>query len=156
MGTTTPEIKNRKAFHDYHIDDRLEAGIMLSGTEVKSVRMGRVSLRDAYVDFTSGEPILVGLSISKYDNRGYSDHGVHRPRKLLMHRREIKQWARKVLEKGYTVVPLRLYFNDRNYAKLEIGLAQGKRQYDKRKAIADREAKRDVARAKKEAQSWNR
>lgn len=156
MGSTTPEIRNRKAFHDYHIEDRMEAGILLSGTEVKSVRMGRVSIREAYVDFSSGEAIVIGLSIAQYENRGYSDHGVYRPRKLLMHRREIKQWARKVLEKGYTVIPLRLYFNDRNYAKIEIGLARGKREYDKRKTIAEREAKRDVQRAKKEAQSWNR
>jgi SsrA-binding protein len=156
MGSTTPEIRNRKAFRDYHIEDRIEAGIVLSGTEVKSVRMGQVSIREAYVDFSSGRPILIGLSISQYMNRGYSEHGVYRPRKLLMHKREVKQWARKVLEKGYTVVPLRLYFNDRNYAKLEIGLGRGKREYDKRAAIADREAKRDVQRAKKEAQSWNR
>ena len=156
MGSTTPEIRNRKAFHDYHIEGRLEAGIQLTGTEVKSVRKGQVSLRDAYVNFETGEAVLIGLSISQYENRGYAEHGVFRPRKLLMHRREIKQWARKVLEKGYTVVPLRLDFNDRNYAKVEIGLARGKREYDKRKTIADREAKRDVQRAKKEAQSWNR
>ncbi|GBE29430.1 SsrA-binding protein [bacterium BMS3Bbin04] len=156
MGSSSPEIRNRKAWHDYHIEDRLEAGILLSGTEVKSVRMGRVSIREAYVDFSSGEAIIIGLSIAQYENRGYSDHGVHRPRKLLLHRREIKQWSRKVLEKGYTVIPLRLYFNGRNYAKIEIGLARGKREYDKRKVIAEREAKRDVQRAKKEAQSWNR
>ncbi len=156
MGSSTPEIRNRKAFHDYHIEDRLEAGIQLTGTEIKSVRLGRVSMREAYVDFTTGEAMLIGLSISQYQNRGYTDHGVFRPRKLLMHRREIKVWARKVLEKGYTVVPLRLYFSDRNYAKVEIGLARGKREYDKRAAIAEREAKRDVQRAKKEAQSWNR
>ncbi|MBS1262176.1 MAG: SsrA-binding protein [Calditrichaeota bacterium] len=156
MAASTPEIRNRKAFHDYHISERLEAGIALSGTEVKSVRAGRVSMRDAYVDFTGREPLLIGLSIAAYENRGYADHGVFRPRKLLMHRREIKQWKRQVQEKGYTAIPLRVYFNDRGYAKVELGLAKGKRQYDKRKAIAARDAEREVERVKKEMQSWNR
>jgi len=154
VGQNTPEIRNRKAFHDYHIVERMEAGIKLSGTEVKSVREGRVSMRDSHVEFEKGEAALIGLSIANYINRGYADHHTHRPRKLLMHRREIKKWAHRVLEKGYTVVPLRVYFNDRGYAKVEIALVQGKRQYDKRKAIAERESKRDLDRAKKEANRW--
>lgn len=156
MPQGSPEIKNRKAFHDYHIEDRLEAGIVLSGTEVKSVREGRVSMRDAYVDFSDENPTLVGLSIAHYENRGYTDHGVFRPRRLLMHNREIKQWARQVADKGFTAIPLRVYFNDRGYAKVEIGLARGKRQYDKRQTLAAKDAQREIERAKKEMQRWNR
>lgn len=151
MGKGTPEIRNRKVFHDYHIGERLEAGLVLYGPEVKSVRDSRVSLRDAHVQFEREEAWLIGMSISHYDNRGYADHKPLRPRKLLLKRREIKKFARKVLEKGVTVVPLKMYFNDRGYAKVQIGLATGKRMYDKRKTIADRDAKRDLARAAKEA-----
>lgn len=148
---TTPVIENRKAFHDYEIVERLEAGVMLSGSEVKSAREGRVSLRDAYVSFERGEAFIVGMSIAMYANRGYTEHHVHRPRKLLMHKREIDRWQSKALEKSYTVIPLKMYFNDRGYAKLEIALAKGKRQYDKRRAIAERQIKRELDRAKKEA-----
>lgn len=154
MTFKTPEIRNRKAWHDYHIIEKLEAGIVLSGTEVKSVREGRVSMRDAHVEFQNDEAMLVGMSISSYINRGYAEHFTHRPRKLLLHRREIKRWARKTQEKGFTSVPLRVYFTDRGYAKVEIALAEGKRQYDKRKAIAERESKRSLDRAKKEANNW--
>lgn len=151
---STPRIENRKAYHDYHIVEKLEAGIALSGAEVKSAREGRVSLRDAHVEFPNGEALLIGMAISEYANRGYTEHHIHRPRKLLMHRREIKRWAHKALEKSYTVIPLKMYFNDRGYAKVEIALAQGKRQYDKRRSIAERDAKRDLDRAKKEAKHW--
>ncbi len=150
MAISHPQIRNRKAFHDYEILERLEAGLILSGTEVKSVREGRVSMRDSHVEFTEREATLIGLSISSYQNRGYADHFSHRPRKLLMHRREIKKWKRKILEKGYTCIPLKVYFNGRNYAKIEIALARGKRQYDKRHALADRQNQRELARVKKE------
>ena len=154
MPPSTPEIRNKKAFHDYEIVERLEAGLVLSGPEVKSVREGRVSMREAHVSFENGQAILLGLAITPYVNRGYSEQHMHRPRKLLMHSREIRRWSGKVLEKGFTVVPLRVYFNDRGYAKVEIALARGKRQYDKRKAIADRDAKRELDRAQKEAKRW--
>ncbi|HEB85356.1 MAG TPA: SsrA-binding protein SmpB [Bacteroidetes bacterium] len=156
MPYASPEIKNRKAFHDYEILERLEAGLVLTGPEVKSVREGRVSLREAHVNFDEGAAVLVGMAIASYERRGYAEQHPHRPKKLLLHRREINRLARKVQEKGLTVIPLRVYFNDRGYAKVEIGLARGKRQYDKRAAIAAREAKRDLARAKRETERWNR
>ncbi len=148
---STPEIRNRKVFHDYEIGERFEAGILLQGPEVKSLRAGAVGLRDSYVEFTNGEAFLIGMSISNYANRGYSDHLPFRPRKLLMHRRELKKIERKILEKSVTVVPLRIYFNNRGIAKVEIALATGKRQYDKRQSIAKRDAKRELDRATKEA-----
>ena len=149
--STTPEIRNRKAFHDYEIVERLEAGMVLSGSEVKSVRSGHVSLRDAHVSFENGQAILVGMSISEYVNKGYASHHAGRPRRLLMHKREIGRWARRAFEKGYTIIPLRVYFSERGYAKVEIALARGKRQYDKRHAIAERESKKHLDRAMKEA-----
>lgn len=147
----TPEIRNKKARHDYEIIETLEAGLVLHGPEVKSVREGRVSLRDSHVTFENGQPQLVGVQISEYSNARSEAQYPSRPRRLLMHRREIKKWSRRAFEKGYTVVPLRVYFNDRGFAKVEIALVRGKREYDKRQAIAERQNKRDLARAKKEA-----
>lgn len=146
-----PEIRNRKVRHDYFIEETLEAGIVLHGPEIKSVRAGKVSLRDSHVEFSRGEAILVGMSIAQYDHRGYADHHPHRPRKLLLHRREIRKLERKSLEKGMTIVPLRMYFNARGFAKVELAVARGKRQYDKRAAIARRDAQRDLERAVKDA-----
>jgi SsrA-binding protein len=150
-GAKTPEIRNKKARHDYSIVETLEAGLALHGPEVKSVREGRVSLRDSHVQFENGQAYLVGMQISEYANARPERQHPHRPRKLLMHRREIKKWSRKAFEKGFTVVPLRVYFNDRGFAKVEIALAKGKREYDKRQAIAAKQMKRDMDRAKKEA-----
>lgn len=155
MPHSTPVINNRRAYHNYIIDEKIEAGIVLLGTEIKAVRMGKVSLRDAHVEFLDNEAILIGINISKYENSGYADHMPFRPRKLLLHKREIKRLARKVLEKGVTVVPLKMYFNDRGFAKVEIGVGRGKRQYDKRQAIAERDAKRDLARAAKNARGYS-
>jgi len=148
---STPVIQNKKAFHDYEIVEKIEAGIILSGAEVKSVREGRVNLREAHVSFEGGQAHLIGMSIAEYANARMDAQHPHRPRRLLMHRREIKKWARRAFEKGYTVVPLKVYFGERGYVKVEIALARGKREYDKRKTIAERDAKRDLARAKKEA-----
>lgn len=147
----TPEIRNKKARHDYEIIETLEAGLVLHGPEVKSVREGRVSLRDSHVTFENGQALLVGMQISEYANARPEAQYPHRPRRLLLHRREIKKWERRSFEKGYTVIPLKVYFNNRGYAKVEIALARGKREYDKRRDIAEREVKRDMARAKKEA-----
>lgn len=141
---------NRKAYHDYTIGETLEAGIVLVGSEIKSVRAGRVNLRDSYVALRNGEAFLVGTHISGYDQASYQDHDPMRDRKLLLHRREILRWRQKADQKGYTIVPLKLYLKD-NRAKVEIGLAKGKREYDKREAIADRDAERDMQREIKEA-----
>jgi len=141
---------NRKAFHDYTIDDRLEAGLVLRGSEIKSIRAGKVNLRDSYVAFRGNEAWLVGAHIAGYNQASYLDHEPLRDRKLLLHRREILKWRARVEQRGLTVVPLRLYLKD-NRAKVEIGLAQGKRLYDKRQAISKRETDRSLRRAMKEA-----
>jgi SsrA-binding protein len=137
---------NRRAYHDYFIDDKLEAGIMLTGTEVKSVRNGRTNLRDGFVRIDGNEAWLENVHISPYAQANLMNHEPLRPRKLLLHRKEISSLTGKVRQKGYTLIPLRVYFS-RNHAKVEVGLARGKKQYDKREAIAERDAKRDIARA---------
>jgi SsrA-binding protein len=137
---------NRRAYHDYFIDDKLEAGIMLTGTEVKSVRNGRTNLRDGFVRIDGNEAWLENVHISPYEQANLMNHEPMRPRKLLLHRKEISSLVGKVRQKGYTLIPLRVYFS-RNHAKVEVGLARGKKQYDKREAIAERDAKRDIARA---------
>ena len=137
---------NRRAYHDYFIDDKLEAGIMLTGTEVKSVRNGRTNLRDGFVRIDANEAWLENVHISPYAQANLMNHEPLRPRKLLLHRKEIASLIGKVRQKGYTLIPLRVYFS-RNHAKVEVGLARGKKQYDKREAIAERDAKRDIARA---------
>jgi SsrA-binding protein len=137
---------NRRAYHDYFIDDKLEAGIMLTGTEVKSVRNGRTNLRDGFVRIDGREAWLENVHISPYAQANLMNHEPMRPRKLLLHRKEISSLIGKVRQKGYTLIPLRVYFS-RNHAKVEVGLARGKKQYDKREAMAERDAKREIARA---------
>ncbi len=137
---------NRRAYHDYFIDEKLEAGIMLTGTEVKSVRNGRTNLRDGFVRIDGREAWLENVHISPFEQASVMNHEPMRPRKLLMHRKEIASLIGKVRQKGYTLIPLRVYFA-RNRAKVEVGLARGKRQFDKREAIAERDAKREIARA---------
>jgi SsrA-binding protein len=140
---------NRKARHDYFIEDRYEAGIALKGSEIKSVRAGHVSLREGYVTVHRNELWLMDVHIAQYDQAGHWTHNPTRPRKLLLHRREIDRLARDAQERGYTIVPLRMYILGK-YAKVEIGLARGKRQYDKRRTIAKRDAKRRIQREWKE------
>jgi SsrA-binding protein len=136
---------NRQAVHDYAVEERLEAGLALTGTEVKSIRSGHASLREGYVRVVDGEAWLEGVHIPPYEHGTYYNHEPTRPRKLLLHRTEINELARKAQAQGYTIVPLRLYFKD-GRAKVEVALARGKRQYDKRQAIAERESKREIAR----------
>lgn len=136
---------NRKARHDYFIEDTLEAGLALTGSEIKSIRAGHVNLRDAYAAPRDGEMWLLNMHVSSYDHATRFGHDPLRPRKLLMHRREIDRWADKVQTRGYTIVPLRLYLH-RGIAKVEIGLARGKRKYDKRRAISERDAQRRMER----------
>lgn len=138
--------KNRKAFHDYHLEDRFEAGIVLVGSEVKSLRDGRANLSDAYALIKEGELFLVGAHIAPYQPAGQMQHEPKRTRKLLMHRRELDKLAWKLREKGLTIVPTMLYFKG-GRAKAEVALARGKRQYDKRAAIKKRESDREVSRA---------
>ena len=137
---------NRRAYHDYFIDEKYEAGVMLTGTEIKSVRNGRANLRDGFVRIDGREAWLENVHISPYAQGNVMNQEPVRPRKLLLHRKEISSLIGKVKQKGYTLIPLRMYIV-RNRAKVEVGLARGKRQYDKREAIAEREAKREIARA---------
>jgi SsrA-binding protein len=138
--------RNRKAGHDYHILRTLEAGLSLLGTEIKSVRSGHVSIREAYVRPHDGEMWLVGAHIAQYPPAGRDNHDPTRSRRLLLHRREIGELEREVQSAGVTLVPLRLYLKD-GVAKLEIALARGKKSYDKREAIAKREIERQMQRA---------
>jgi SsrA-binding protein len=137
---------NRRAYHDYFVDEKYEAGIMLAGTEVKSMRAGRCNLRDGYVRIDGHEAWLENVHISPYAQANLMNHEPMRSRKLLLHRKQISTLIGKVRQKGYTLIPLRVYFV-RNHAKVEIGLGRGKREYDKRDAIAERDAKREIARA---------
>jgi SsrA-binding protein len=139
---------NKKAFHNYFVGERIEAGIALTGSEIKSVREGRVSLADAYVRPESGEMWLWNAHIARYDPSSYMGHEPTRPRKLLLHRKEINSLAGKVAEKGLTLVATRLYLKD-SIAKVEIALAKGKKLYDKRETITRREVERELARTLK-------
>jgi SsrA-binding protein len=140
---------NRKAFHDYHIEEKLEAGIVLRGTEVKSLREGLVNLRDSYASVDRGEVILHNCHINPYSHGNILNHEPLRPRKLLLHQKEINQLIGKTQQKGLTLIPLRIYFSPRGHAKVELALAKGKKQYDRREAIREREAGREVERAMK-------
>ncbi len=135
--------QNKKARHDYAIEDTYEAGLVLQGTEVKSLRMGRASLVDGFVDLDRGEAWLHGVHLPEYSQGTWTNHSARRKRKLLLHREEIDKIERRVNEKGLTVVPLALYFKD-GRAKVEIALARGKKSWDKRQSIAERTAKREV------------
>ena len=141
---------NRKAFHDYFIEERYEAGIMLQGTEVKSLRQGRVNLQDSYASVRGSEVYLHQCHISPYSHGNIMNHDPTRVRKLLLHKAEIHKLLGKTQQKGLTLVPLRIYFSKRGYAKVELGLAKGKKLYDRRETIKTREAGREVQRAIKE------
>ncbi|HAK96909.1 MAG TPA: SsrA-binding protein [Planctomycetes bacterium] len=143
---TAPTIKNKKAYHNFEITDKLEAGLVLQGTEVKSLREGNVSMGDSFVRVFGEELFLVNLHIAEYKQGGFANHDPMRKRKLLLHRREIKRLSGKVRERGFTMVPLRIYFNERGIAKVELGLCRGKRQYDKREAIRKRDQAREASR----------
>ena len=137
---------NRKAYHNYHLGDSVEAGIALTGSEIKSIRAGRVSLGDAYVRPEAGELWLLNAHIARYEASSYLSHEPTRPRKLLLHRKQIDSLTSKVLEKGFTLVPLKLYIKD-SIAKVEVALARGKKLYDKRESITRREIEREIGRA---------
>ncbi len=138
--------QNRKARHDYAIEDVFEAGLVLQGTEVKSLRQGRVSLTDGFVDIENGEAWLHGVHIPEYSQGTWTNHAARRKRKLLLNRHEIDKIESRVNEKGLTLIPLSLYFKD-GRAKVEIALARGKKTWDKRRAIAERQAKREAQQA---------
>lgn len=140
---------NRKAYHDYHIEETYETGIALTGTEIKSVRAGGINLRDSYVQVRAGEMWLMNAHVAPYEPASRQNVNPYRERKLLMHRKEILRLAGRAQEKGFTIIPLRMYLK-KNRAKTEIALARGKKLYDKREAIAKRESDREIRRAVKE------
>jgi SsrA-binding protein len=141
--------ENRKAFHDFHLLETFEAGIMLLGTEVKAIREGRVNLRDSFARVEAGEVYLYNVNISPYSHRGYATHEPLRRRKLLLHRDEIRKLVGKTVEKGMTLVPVRMYFKNR-HVKVAVSLARGKKDYDKRETIKRREIDRETRAAVKE------
>jgi SsrA-binding protein len=149
MSKTSDKIKiiglNKKARHLYELEEFLEAGMVLTGSEVKSLREGRISFMDGYVNFQGGEAFLVGVHIAEYENAGYAQHVPDRPRKLLMHKREIQGLMKKVEQKGLTVVPTKIYFKD-GRIKLELALGRGKKLHDHRQDLKERAVERDTAR----------
>lgn len=135
-------ISNRKAWHEYHIGEQFEAGIVLVGTEVKSLRLGKASLQESYCKIEGGELLIHGMHITPYEQGNRANVDPLRPRKLLLHAAEIRKIQRQLQEKGFTVIPLKIFFSH-GYAKMSIGLARGKKLYDKREAIAQRDVERD-------------
>jgi SsrA-binding protein len=140
------EIKNRSAYFEYYIDDKYIAGIVLTGTEVKSLRAGKASFNDSYCLFQKGELWIKSFHIAEYSHGTVNNHDPIRERKLLLNRRELKKLEAKIKEKGYTIVPLRLFFNEKNLAKVEIGLGKGKKLHDKRETIKQRDTERELKR----------
>lgn len=140
------ELKNRSAYHEYFIDAKYEAGMVLLGTEVKSIRDGKVSFNDAYCLLHKGEVWIKSLHIAEYSHGNINNHEAMRDRKLLLQKKEIKRIESKLKEKGYTLVPLRIYFNDKALVKVEIGLAKGKKLHDKRETLRQKDAEREMKR----------
>jgi SsrA-binding protein len=140
------EIRNRSAFHEYFIEDKYDAGMVLTGTEVKALRSGKASFNDSFCTIDREEVWLRNLHISEYEYGTYANHPPMRERKLLLRKREIRKLVNKLKDKGYTLIPLKIWFNDKGFAKIQIGLAKGKKLHDKRASIKEREAKRELKR----------
>ncbi len=140
------EIKNRSAYHEYFIDDKYEAGMVLLGTEVKSIRGGKVSFNDSYCLLHKGEIWIKSLHIAEYSHGNLNNHDTVRDRKLLLRKREIKKIETKLKEKGYTLVPLRMYFTEKGFVKVDIGLAKGKKLHDKRDTLRKKDVEREMKR----------
>jgi SsrA-binding protein len=140
------EMRNRSAYHEYFIDAKYEAGMVLQGTEVKSIRSGKVSFNDSYCLLHHGEIWIKSLHIAEYSHGNLNNHDPLRDRKLLLQKKEIRKIEAKLKEKGYTLIPLRMYFNDKNLVKIEIGLAKGKKLHDKRESIKQKDVEREMKR----------
>ena len=140
------EIKNRSASYEYFIEEKFDAGMILTGTEVKAIRDGRVSFNDSYCLIDRGELYVKGLHISPYEYGSYANHNPTRERKLLLKKKELSKIQHKLKEKGYTIIPLSIYFNERGFAKMKIGLGKGKKLHDKRESIKERETQREIKR----------
>ncbi len=146
MKSHSPEIRNRKASFEYQFLQTYTAGIMLTGTEIKSIREGKANFTDSFCLILNGEPFLKNMHISEYKEGSYNNHEPKRMRKLLLNKEELRKMQSKLKEKGTTIIPVRLFFNERNIAKLEIAIAKGKKLYDKRESIKDKDLKRQMAR----------
>jgi SsrA-binding protein len=144
-----PAAVNKKAYHNFELVEKIEAGLSLVGSEVKSLRTGTADINGSYARIINGECFLLGATIAQYEQAGQRNHEPLRKRKLLLHRREILKIRTKLEQRGFTLVPLRIYFSSRGLAKVELALARGKRQYDKRKSITERQTKRDIDRQMK-------
>ena len=144
--------KNKQAYHEYFIEEKYEAGLVLAGTEVKSIRQGKVNLKDSFCRIENGEVFLLGMHISPYDQGNRFNHDPLRPKKLLMHRAEIRKLDQQIKRQGYTLVPLKIYLKD-GLMKLELGLCKGKNVHDKRDVAAEKDAKREIERAFRQRQS---
>jgi SsrA-binding protein len=142
-------IKNKKAYFDYEIHDKLIAGMQLTGTEIKSIRMGKASLSDSYCVFRENELWVTNMRISVYDQGSYNNHEPYRDRKLLLNRKELNKLEKQTREKGLAIIALKVFINEKGYAKLEIALAKGMKKYDKREAIKKKDMKRDMERLRK-------
>ncbi len=147
--STGPVAVNKKAYHNFELVEKIEAGLSLRGSEVKSLRDNQADLNGSYARIIGDECFLVGATIAQYEQAGIYNHEPTRKRKLLLHKREIFKIKSKLEQRGFTLVPLKIYFNSRGYAKIELALAHGKKQYDKRQSIASRQQKRDVDRQMK-------
>lgn len=143
------QIKNKRAYFDFHIIDKYNAGLALLGTEIKAIRQGKANMTDAFCMFIGNTLYVRNLHISEYSHSSFHHHEIKRDRVLLLHKKELKKLRVKSEEKGYTIVPLRIFTNERGFAKIEIALAQGKKEFDKRDSIKDRESKREMDRAMK-------
>ena len=143
------EIKNKKAAYEYFLEDKIEVGMVLTGTEIKSIRAGEANLTDAYCIFVKNELIVKSIYIAPYKQGSYQNHEPRRDRKLLLKKQELKKIHRKIKEKGYSVIPYRIYFSERGLAKLEIAMARGKKKHDKRDSIKQKDVQRDMDRSNK-------
>jgi SsrA-binding protein len=146
LATQQIYIKNKPATFEYAIEDRIKAGIVLTGSEIKAIRESKVSFNDSYCLFFKGELWIKSLYIGEYANAGYAAHATTRERKLLLTKKELRKWEHKIKEKGFSIIPLSVYINEQGYAKVEIGLGKGKKLHDKRDSIKNREADRDLKR----------
>lgn len=140
------ELKNRSAYYEYAIEDKYIAGMVLTGTEIKSIREGRVSFADSFCYFSKGELFVKSLHIAEYSHGTYANHDPLRERKLLLQRKELRKMEKKLLDKGYTIIPLRIFVTDKGLAKMEVGVGKGKKLHDKRDSIKQREADRELRR----------
>ena len=140
------EISNRKAYHEYFFEAKYIAGMVLTGTEIKSLRLGKASFNDSYCYFVKGELFVKSLHIAEYSFGNYNNHLPMQERKLLLNKRELSKWEAKTKEKGYSIIPLRIFISEKGFAKMEIGLGKGKKIYDKRETIKERDTDRDIKR----------